>query len=174
MAWLLINYENKKFPNTISVLEKEFMSIQSLNGITVSELLKSEIIRYILTMKKINIPEALAPYGHYTPAIESNGFLFLSGILPINPYTGEKYNTASFEEQTTIVLNNLETILKISGCSYKKLVKVTAFIKDISYWDIFNKLYIKRLGENKPARTVVPSGNLHYGFFIELDAIAEV
>jgi 2-iminobutanoate/2-iminopropanoate deaminase len=125
-------------------------------------------------MKKITIPGAIPPRGHYTPAIESNGFLFLSGIIPANPVTGEKHNAASFGEQTAVVLNNLETVLKAAGSSLQKLVKVTVFLNDISHWDEFNKLYLERMGDHKPARTVVPVGSLHYGFLIELDAIAEI
>jgi len=125
-------------------------------------------------MKKITIPGAIPPRGHYTPAIESNGFLFISGIVPIDPFTGEKYSTVTFGEQTAVVLNNLETILKASGSSLQKLVKVTVFVNDISNWDMFNKLYSEKMGEHKPVRTVVPVGSLHYGFLIELDAIAEI
>lgn len=106
-------------------------------------------------------------------AIVSNGFCFVSGILPIDPFTGEKFNAASFEAQAIVVLNNLDTLLQAAGSSLTKLVKVTVFVSDISHWDTFNRLYIKKLGDHKPVRTVVPTTTLHAGFLVELDAIAE-
>ncbi len=98
---------------------------------------------------------------------------YVSGILPIDPFTGEKFTTSSFEEQATVVLNNLDTILQAAGSSLQKIVKVTVFVSDISHWDAFNKLYAKKLGDHKPVRTVVPTNTLHSGFLVELDAIAE-
>ena len=125
-------------------------------------------------MKRIVIPKSVPPVGHYSTAIESNGMCYVSGILPIDPLTGEKFNAESFEKQTAVVLDNLETILKTAGSSLIKLVKVTVFVSDISHWGAFNTLYMKKLGDHKPARTVVPTATLHSGFLVELDAIAEM
>lgn len=125
-------------------------------------------------MKPISIPGAIPPVGHYSTAIISHGFCFVSGILPIDPMTGQKYTDESFEEQTAIVLNNLDRILQAAGTSLHKLVKVTVFVSDIRHWESFNKLYKVKLGDHKPVRTVVPTTTLHSGFLIEVDAIAEM
>jgi len=125
-------------------------------------------------MKTISVSGAIKPVGHYSTAVISNGFCFVSGILPIDPMTGKKYTDVSFEEQANLVLNNLELILRSAGTSLDKLVKVTVFVSDISHWESFNNLYAKKLGEHKPARTVVPTTTLHSGFLVEVDAVAEV
>lgn len=88
--------------------------------------------------------------------------------------TGKKYSEESFEEQTTVVLNNLDQILQAAGTALHKLVKVTVYVSDIRHWESFNKLYIAKLGNHKPVRTVVPTTTLHSGFLIEVDAMAEM
>jgi reactive intermediate/imine deaminase len=125
-------------------------------------------------VKPISIPGAIPPVGHYSTAILSHGFCFVSGILPIDPMTGKKYADASFEDQTAVVLDNLDRILQAAGTSLHKLVKVTVFVSDIRHWESFNKLYKVKLSDHKPVRTVVPTTTLHSGFLIEVDAIAEM
>lgn len=123
-------------------------------------------------MKKVTIPGALPMAGHYSPAIVANGFVYVSGILPVNPFTGEKLTSASFAGQTTQVLENLEALLEAAGSSLEKLVKVTVYVNHIEEWETFNKLYKEKLGEHKPARAVVPVGDLHFGLALELEAVA--
>lgn len=125
-------------------------------------------------MKKVIVPGAIPPVGHYSTAIVSNGFCFVSGILPIDPMSGMKYADATFEDQAKVVLSNLEAILYAAGTSMDKLVKVNVFVSDIMHWETFNKLYMKKLGDHKPTRTVVPTTTLHSGFLVEMDAIAEM
>lgn len=123
-------------------------------------------------MKYISIPKSLAPSGHYSQAVVSGGLVFVSGILPINPYSGLKNPELSFDDQTTLVMNNLELILDTAGSQLNKLLKVTVYLNDISLWEKFNTTYAAKLGTHKPARTVVPVSELHFGFKLELDAIA--
>lgn len=125
-------------------------------------------------MKSVSIPNAIPPAGHYSPAVISNGLVFVSGILPINPVDGQKLSDKSFAEQTRRVLENLALILEQSDSSISQLLKVTVYITDISDWEEFNIIYASKLGEHKPARTVVPVKELHFGFKIELDAIASL
>jgi len=123
-------------------------------------------------MKYFSIPESLPPAGHYSQSVVCQGLVFVSGILPINPFSGIKKPETTFEEQTKLVLSNLELILDTSGSSLDKLLKVTVYICDINLWDKFNSIYSEKLGQHKPARTVVPVSELHFGFKLELDAIA--
>jgi 2-iminobutanoate/2-iminopropanoate deaminase len=125
-------------------------------------------------MKTISIPGALAPAGHYSPAIISNGLVFVSGILPIKPFDGTKLHDKEFATQAEQVLENLELILNEAGSSLSKLLKVTVYISNISDWEEFNQIYAAKLGDHKPARTVVPVKELHFGLKLELDAIAAV
>lgn len=122
-------------------------------------------------MTFIQTPEAPAPGGHYSQAVVHNGLVFLSGILPITP-TGEKLSQATTSEQTEQVLANLDAILRAAGCTRKNVLRTTIYIADMEAWGSVNQLYAEFFGDHRPARSVVPCSPLHYGFGIELEAIA--
>ena len=124
-------------------------------------------------MKKISTPNAPKPAGHYSQAIENNGIVYVSGQLPINPKSKEK-KVGSIEEQTEQVLSNLSEILEAANSSINQVLKVTIYISDISLWDQVNKTYARIFGAHRPARAVIPTRDLHFGFQIEIDAIATV
>lgn len=121
----------------------------------------------------IHTDEAPQPGGHYSQGVKHNNVVYVSGQLPIDPVTGEKKHGA-IEQEAQQVLQNMEAVLKSAGSSRDKVLKVTIYISDVSLWGEVNTIYAKFFGDHKPARTVVPSGELHYGFKIELDAIAAV
>lgn len=73
-----------------------------------------------------------------------------------------------------VVLSNLEAILHEVGSSKEKVLRVTVYIPDVQKWDKVNAVYGQFFGEHKPARTVVLSRDLHYGFSVEIDAIAYI
>jgi len=73
-----------------------------------------------------------------------------------------------------MVLKNLAAILLASGSDLGHVLKTTIFIADISLWGEVNEVYARVFGEHRPARSVVPTKELHYGFLIELEAIAAV
>lgn len=122
-------------------------------------------------MTFINTPNAPAPGGHYSQAVVHNGQVYLSGILPITP-SGEKLSQATITEQTEQILANLDAILLAAGSQREKVLKVTVFISDINAWGTVNQIYAEFFGDHRPARSVVPCSPLHYGFGIELEAIA--
>ena len=124
-----------------------------------------------MEIKKINTPNAPQPAGHYSQATVYNGFVFVAGQLGIDPTSGEK-KLGSIEEQTEQALNNVHAILKAAGSDWDRVLKMNISITDISLWEAVNKVYAKVLGENRPARAVIPCGNLHHGFLIEIEAIA--
>ncbi|WP_352417778.1 RidA family protein [Proteiniborus sp.] len=124
-------------------------------------------------MKKVNLDNVLSPTGHYTPSVIYNNIIFISGQLPIDPVTGDKKN-GTIEQEAKQTLNNLESILIQAGSSKEKVIKVTIFISDISFWDNVNSIYADFFGEHKPARSIVPTGKLHHGFKIEIEAIAAI
>ncbi len=125
-------------------------------------------------MQFIHVPGTPTPAGHYSQAIVSHGLVFISGILPIDLSTGEKFADVDITKQTEVVLANLQQILSAAGSSLSRVVRTTVYITDIAYWPTVNTLYAQTFGEHRPARTMVPTGPLHYGFRIELDAVAEV
>jgi len=127
----------------------------------------------MMDIEYIQIPNAPAPVGHYSPAVIHNGLIFVSGQLPINPQTEEKI-TGSIEAQTRQVLVNISEILKAAGSDLSRVLKMTVYVSDISLWGAVNGVYGEVMGEARPARAVVPTKELHYGFLIEIDAIAAV
>lgn len=124
-------------------------------------------------VERISTPNAPTPGGHYSQAVAYNGTLYISGQLPINPFTGE-INSGSIEEQTQQTLDNINTILKDSGSDKSKVLKMTVYISDISLWGRVNEVYSDFFGKYKPARAVIPTAALHNGALIEIEAVAAV
>lgn len=122
-------------------------------------------------MKKIHTANAPAPAGHYSQAIVHNGLVHVAGQLPIDPITREKV-TGSIEDQTERVLKNIGAILDAAGCGIESVIKTTVYISDIQLWNRVNTVYARFFGDHKPARAVVPVSTLHYGFQIEMEAVA--
>ena len=122
-------------------------------------------------MKAILTENAPRPAGHYSQAIVHDNIIYVSGQLPIDPRTGEK-RTGPIEEQTEQVLNNIAEILKAAGADLSQVLKTTVYISDIELWSRVNNVYSRFFGEHRPARSVVPTKDLHFGFQIEIDAIA--
>ena len=124
-----------------------------------------------MEIKSIKTPNAPAAGGHYSQAVVHNGLVYVSGQLPINPETGERL-LGPIEEQTEQVLRNVEAILRAAGSGLERVLKMTVYVSDISLWAQVNAVYERVLGAHRPARAVVPVGELHYGFQIEIEAIA--
>ena len=124
-------------------------------------------------MKTVLTPHAPAPAGHYSQSIVHNNLVYISGQLPIDPRTGEK-RVGPIEEQTEHALRNLEAILQASGSSIKSVLKTTVYVSDITLWSRVNQVYARFFGGHKPARAVVPTRELHFGFQVEIEAIAAV
>lgn len=117
-------------------------------------------------------PDNMArPGGHYSHAIAANGFVFIAGQLPI-ARDGSKLNDASFETQARQVLENVAAALTAAGSEISRLVQVRVYVTDIASWPAFNRLYAAWAGSACPARAVVPVPELHFGFKIEIEAIA--
>ena len=110
--------------------------------------------------------------GHYSPVVEHNGLLYLSGQVPADPITQKVPET--IEEQTGLVLSKIDLLLRESGSSINKVLQVRIYITDISLWDQVNKVYAGFFGDHKPARCVIPVGKLHFGCLIEAEAVAFV
>jgi reactive intermediate/imine deaminase len=119
-------------------------------------------------------PAGLAqPGGHYSHVAIANGFVFVSGQLPINAQS-EKLSAASFDVQAEQVLANLQAALEGVGSSIAQLVQVRVYIVDIENWASFNRIYARWAGDARPARAVVPVAQLHYGLKIEVEATAVI
>jgi 2-iminobutanoate/2-iminopropanoate deaminase len=124
-----------------------------------------------MEIKTVLTPNAPAPGGHYSQATVYNGLVFVAGQLAINPGTGERL-TGSIEEQTEQCLKNVGEILTAAGSGLNRVLKMTVFVSDIELWAAVNTVYARVMGDHRPARAVVPVTDLHYGFKIEIEAIA--
>lgn len=122
-------------------------------------------------MKLIKPDNFQEPAGHYSPAVVSNGFVFVSGQVAADPETGEAVG-GTVEQQTEICLRNLERVLQAAGSSLEKVVKVTVFISDESYWGAVNETYRNVFGDHRPARAIIPVGSFRRPFLIEIEAVA--
>ena len=111
--------------------------------------------------------------GHYSPGIISNGMLYISGQLSIDPDT-RKVPAGGIEEHTELALDNLNRVLKAAELTRSDVVQCRVYVLDIELWDRVNAIYTEFFGEHKPARIVVPVSKLHFGCMVEIEAIAEV
>lgn len=95
----------------------------------------------------------------------------MSGQLATDPKTGEK-RLGSIEEQTEQTLKNVSEILRAANSDLSRILKMTIYVADIELWASVNAVYARVMGEHRPARAVVPTGRLHDGFLIEIEAVA--
>lgn len=123
-------------------------------------------------MKYVNTNEAPAAIGPYSQAIISNGTVYTSGQIPIDPITNG-IEAACIEMQTEQVIKNLSAVLKASGSDLEKVIKTTCYLKDIKDFAAFNAIYEKYF-IGKPARSCVEVSALPKGALVEIEAIAEI
>ena len=124
-------------------------------------------------MKEVRTNDAPPPAGHYSQAIVHDGLVYVSGQLPIDSKREDKH-VGSIEEQTEQVLRNLDAILIKANSDRDHVLKVTVYVSDIALWGRVNSVYARFFGDHRPARAVVPTRELHFGFQIEIEAIAAV
>ncbi len=113
------------------------------------------------------------PAGHYSQAMRAGGTVYISGQLPIRP-DGQALADDTFEAQARLAVANMLAILEAAGGKPANLCRVTAYIVGVDNWPTFNRIYADMLPNARPARTVVPVPELHYGYLVEVDAIASV
>jgi 2-iminobutanoate/2-iminopropanoate deaminase len=124
-------------------------------------------------MRAIVTTNAPAAGGHYSQAIVHGGLAFVAGQLPFVPGSAE-HRVGTIEEQTEQALRNVGAVLDAAGSSLAKAVQMTIYVSDMGLWSRVNVAYARMMGEHKPARAVVPVGDLHYGYQIEIQAIGAV
>jgi reactive intermediate/imine deaminase len=125
------------------------------------------------TLRSINPDENAQPGGHYSHGTVANGFVFVSGQLPITR-AGERLTDASFADQARQALANVEAVLTACGSSIDRLVQVRVYVDSVENWPEFNRIYAQWAGGSRPSRAVVPTGPLHHGLKVEVEAIAVV
>lgn len=122
-------------------------------------------------MKILESTSLPAPAGHFSPAIEHNDVLYLSGQLPKHPITKEV--PEGIEAQTKLSLENVENVLKAFGQDKTSVIRMVVYITDIAYWADVNRVYTEFFGDHKPVRCIIPIGPLNGGCLIEVECTAE-
>lgn len=124
-------------------------------------------------VRVVSTDKAPRPAGHYVQGTICNGVLYVSGQLPVGP-DGVHAPEAPFEDQVRQALGNMLAVVNAAGGSPESILKVTAYIVGVDNWPRFNAVYASLMGAARPARSVVPVPELHYGYLIEIDAVASI
>jgi 2-iminobutanoate/2-iminopropanoate deaminase len=119
----------------------------------------------------LSVPSAPRALGPYSPAVEANGFVFLSGQVGIDPATGESVGD-DVVAQTHRTMANIGAMLGDVGLGYDDIVKTTIFLADIADFPVVNEAYAGYVGEARPARSTVQVAALPGGFRVEIEVIA--
>lgn len=122
--------------------------------------------------KVISTDKAPSAIGPYSQAIEAGGFIFTSGVIPVNPQTGEIKE--SIEEQARQAFTNLCNLIEASGSYVSQVVKTTVFIKDMEDFTKINEIYAEFFKEPFPARSCVEVARLPKDVKLEIEAIVAV
>jgi 2-iminobutanoate/2-iminopropanoate deaminase len=121
--------------------------------------------------KQVQTDKAPKAIGPYSQGIAANGFVFVSGQIPIDPATGE-LNTVTIEDQARQVLKNVGAVLEAAGSSYEKVVKATVFLQDMNDFAKMNAVYGEFFRPPHPARAAVQVARLPRDVKIEIEVIA--
>lgn len=124
-------------------------------------------------MKPIATPDAPAAIGPYSQAMVSDGWIYVSGQIPLDPESGE-LATGGIEGQTHRVFRNLRAVLEAAGGSLGTVVKTTVFLSDMADFSAMNQIYAEYFGDHRPARACVQAAALPRSVDVEIEAIARV
>jgi 2-iminobutanoate/2-iminopropanoate deaminase len=113
-------------------------------------------------------PQAIGPYSQ---AVKANGFLFVSGQIPLDPVTGQMVY-GGIETQTHQVLNNIKAILAKEGLPLSQVVKTTVFLQKMEDFAAMNKVYGEYFTAEPPARSTIQVGRLPKDAGIEIEVVA--
>jgi len=121
--------------------------------------------------KTILTKDAPAPIGPYSQAVESNGTLYISGQIPMDPYSGEIIS-GDIKEETSQVMKNISAILETANMKMSDIDKCSIFISDMNDFQDINEIYGAYFNENPPARETVEVARLPKDVRVEISAIA--
>ena len=122
-------------------------------------------------MKIVETSKGVKPLGPYSQAVSSNGFIFVSGTVGIDPGTG-KVVAGGIREQTKQALENIKVVLEEGGSSLDSVTKAGVFIKEASFFKDMNEVYATYFSKHKPARTTVVTGFAREDILVEIDIVA--
>jgi 2-iminobutanoate/2-iminopropanoate deaminase len=120
----------------------------------------------------VSTEKAPAAIGPYSQGIKANGFVFVSGQLPVDPITGELLTEIAAATRQS--LTNLAAVFAASGCTMDQVVKTTVFLSDLKNFTAMNEVYSEFFKTNPPARSTVQVAALPKGAVVEIEAIAVI
>lgn len=121
--------------------------------------------------QSVNIPNAPAPIGPYSPAIIAGNQLFVSGQIPLEPLSGT-FRNETIEEATAQVMENLKNIIIAAGFNMNDVVKCSIFLKDLNNFSAVNQIYASYFSKTPPARETVEISRLPMDAIVEISCIA--
>lgn len=124
-----------------------------------------------MAKKTIATESAPAAIGPYSQAVEADGWLFLSGQIPLQPQSGEMVS-GGIEAQTRQVMANLEAVLAAAGVGFADVVKTTIYLTDLANFATVNGVYGESFSADPPARATVQVAALPKGALVEIDCVA--
>ena len=124
-------------------------------------------------LERVHTDLAPAAIGPYSQAIVSDGWVFCSGQIPLDPATGE-LNTGDVATQTDLCLKNLAQVLEAAGSSLQSVVKTTVFLSDMNTFAEMNEVYARHFGDHRPARAAVQAAALPKFCNVEIECVARV
>ena len=126
-----------------------------------------------MAKKIVATDKAPAAVGAYSQGVVTNGLVFCSGQVPLDPATGDLVS-GSIEDETRRCMDNLTAVLEEAGSSWDRVVKATVYLIDINDFAAFNEVYAGYVGESPPARAAFAVAGLPKGARIEIECVAEV
>ena len=121
-------------------------------------------------MKIIETENAPKAIGTYSQAVKVNGFLFISGQIPLDPSTMELVE--GIENQINQVFENINQILKADGMNFSNVVKLSVLLEDLNHFEIVNKIMASIFSKPYPARAAYEVSKLPKGSSVEIETIA--
>lgn len=136
-----------------------------------NSILRRDLLISFYMKTQISSSKAPAAIGPYSQAIAANGFLFISGQLPIDPATGN-FAEGGIRELTRQSLENVKSILAEAGLTLADVVKTTVFLADMNDFAAMNEVYAEYFTAPAPARSAVAVKTLPKGGLVEIEVIA--
>ena len=124
-------------------------------------------------LERVHTDKAPAAIGPYSQAIVTDGWVFCSGQIALDPATGDLVG-GDVARQTDQVLTNLRQVLEAAGAGMDTVVKTTVFLSDMGAFQAMNEVYARHFGDHRPARAAVQAAALPKGVDVEIEAIARV
>lgn len=124
-------------------------------------------------MHTVHTDLAPRPAGHYSQAVVHRGVVYVAGQLPIDPSDPEA-SPGDAAAQARRALENVRHILEAAGTGLDRVLQMTVYVSDISCWGAVDRVCAEVMGSHRPARAVVPTRDLHYGYLVEIQAIAAI